>query len=232
MTTIDSTAGRLESLIRESLGRSTTHTESLARTPGISRVIVVWIVSGLFYGSVMGSFGGFAGDRLLQVFYSAVKVPLLFSATFILALPALYVIASLVGLRHAYFPMLAALVRTQAGVSVVLASLAPFTAVWYASFDGYSAAILLNFATFSLASLSGQSILRRQVGPLIQREPRVRWLVVVWIFLYGFVGIQMGWVLRPFIGSPGDPVMFVRGSKLGNAYIALWSLIVNTAQGQ
>ena len=89
MTTIDSTTGRLESLIRESLGRSATHAESLAQTPGISRVIAVWIVSGLVYGSVMGSFGGFVGDRLLQVFYSAVKVPLLFSATFILALPAL-----------------------------------------------------------------------------------------------------------------------------------------------
>jgi hypothetical protein len=36
--------------------------------------------------------------------------------------------------------------------------------------------------------------------------------------IYIFVGIQMGWVLRPFIGSPHAPVEFFRRESWGNAY--------------
>ena len=43
---------------------------------------------GIIYGGVMGTFGGLAGDRPWQVVYSALKVPLLLLATFLLSLPA------------------------------------------------------------------------------------------------------------------------------------------------
>ena len=32
---------------------------------------------GMFYGGVMGTFGGLAGDRCWQLLYSAIKVPFL-----------------------------------------------------------------------------------------------------------------------------------------------------------
>lgn len=32
----------------------------------------------------------------------------------------------------------------------------------------------------------------------------------VWIFIYGAVGAQMGWILRPFIGTPGSPFELFR----------------------
>jgi hypothetical protein len=31
-----------------------------------------------------------------------------------------------------------------------------------------------------------------------------------WILLYGLVGAQMGWVLRPFIGNPAVPFSWFR----------------------
>jgi hypothetical protein len=39
-----------------------------------------------------------------------------------------------------------------------------------------------------------------------------------WLVIYAFVGIQMGWVLRPFVGVPGRPVTFFREGAWGNAY--------------
>ena len=42
----------------------------------------------MFYGGVMGTYSGVAA-RALQVVYSAVKVPLLLTATFLLSYPAL-----------------------------------------------------------------------------------------------------------------------------------------------
>jgi hypothetical protein len=35
-------------------------------------------------------------------------------------------------------------------------------------------------------------------------------LLYVWILLFGFVGTQLAWTLRPFFGSPGEPVEIFR----------------------
>jgi len=67
---------------------------------------------------------------------------------------------------------------------------------------------------------------RRYYAPLIRRSPRHRLLLRVWFFLYAFVGIQMGWVLRPFIGTPHLPVTFFRSEAWGNAYVVVAGLVV------
>jgi hypothetical protein len=38
----------------------------------------------------------------------------------------------------------------------------------------------------------------------------VRVVFRIWIIVFGLVGAQMGWVLRPFIGSPNQPFSFFR----------------------
>jgi len=35
----------------------------------------------------------------------------------------------------------------------------------------------------------------------------------IWVIVFGLVGAQMGWVLRPFIGHPGLPFVFFRGRE-------------------
>jgi hypothetical protein len=41
-------------------------------------------------------------------------------------------------------------------------------------------------------------------------SPQVRAIFRVWVLVFGLVGAQMGWVLRPFIGSPTTPFTFFR----------------------
>ena len=56
-------------------------------SPGRSLVepsLILIVVFGMFYGGVMGTYGGVAGERVWQVVYSAVKVPFLLVATFLL----------------------------------------------------------------------------------------------------------------------------------------------------
>jgi hypothetical protein len=43
-------------------------------------------------------------------------------------------------------------------------------------------------------------------------------LLYVWIVLFGFVGTQLAWTLRPFVGSPGEPFAFFREID-GNFYV-------------
>ncbi|NQT52090.1 hypothetical protein HQ576_08565, partial [bacterium] len=97
--------------------------------------------------------------------------------------------------------------------------------LFYLSSGDYSLAVTCNGVMFATASLSAQVVVRRYYRPLIRREPRHRLMLHVWFFFYIFVGIQMGWVLRPFIGDPNSPVVFFRGGAWGNAYVVVGRLI-------
>ena len=195
-------------------------------------LVALLICFGIVYGAMMGLFYGYdESPRPLQAFFSATKVPLLLLLTFALALPSFYVLNMLAGLAPDFPAVLRALLATQAGLTVVLASLGPFTLLFYASTTNYDAAILFNAAMFALASLAGQRLLSRFYAPLIARDSRHRKMVRVWILLYAFVGIQMGWILRPFIGDPDKPTTFFRQGAWGNAYVEVWNKALGAAHG-
>jgi len=192
--------------------------QRLLRLPVAGSLTLAVVVFGMFYGGVMGAYGGSAGPRVWQVVYSAVKVPFLLTTTFLLSLPSFVVINTLLGLRSDLARVVRALMATQAGLTIILASLAPFTAFWYISGNAHQPAILFNGLMFAVASFSAQWMLRREYMPLIRSNPRHRWMLRTWLVIYVFVGIQMGWVLRPFIGDPGMPVQFFREGSWSNAY--------------
>ncbi len=198
----------------------------VGHTSSPRQIILLMIVFGFLYGAVMGSFGGVTGERFWQVVYSAVKVPMLLSLTFAISLPSFFVINTILGLRDDFAKSLRALVATQAALTVVLASFAPFTALWYASSADYQAALLFNTLIFGSASVTAQLLLLRLYRPLIASNPRHRVMVRLWLVIYAFVGIQMGWVLRPFIGSPNAATTFFRQEAWGNAYVEVAHIIM------
>jgi hypothetical protein len=202
------------------------------RRPSLRALAVAILVYGMFYGGVMGLYGGVAGPRIWQVIYSAVKVPFLLFVTFFLSLPSFFVLNTLLGLRNDFPRVVQSLVATQTGLTVILASLAPFTAFWYISGSGYQLAILFNGGMFAVASLSAQWMLRRDYVRLVREDPKHRWMLLTWIIIYVFVGIQMGWVLRPFIGDPEKPVQFFREGSWSNAYEVLLQMIWEVLMGR
>lgn len=205
------------------------HINRVLAAPDVTRretvIAVVWC--GLAYGAVMGSYGGLAGlteARFLQMLYSAIKVPLLILGTAIIALPCYFVFHGLLGVLDDFGESVRAVFGTQGAVAVILASFAPVLAVWYQGSIGYREAVAVNGLIFALASIAGQVVLRRRYRALIQKDRRHRLLLFLWIGLYAFVGIQMGWVLRPFIGDPSFPPTFLRESAWGNAYVVVFEL--------
>jgi hypothetical protein len=198
----------------------------------LGSLILAIVVYGMFYGAVMGSYGGMSGLRFWQAVYSAVKVPFLMISTFLLSLPSFFVLNTLLGLRDDFPRVVRALISTQAGLTVILSALAPFTAFWYISGSDYEPAILFNGMMFAVASFSAQWMLRREYAPLIRSNPRQRWMLRTWIIIYIFVGIQMGWVLRPFIGNPRAPVQFFREGSWSNAYVFVLQTIWDVLNGR
>jgi hypothetical protein len=195
---------------------------------GDGRAEVSWLRSvayvvafGCAYGALMGTFGGVTGDRLWMVLFAALKVPLLLVITFLVCIPSFFVLNTLFGVREDFAEAFNGLVATQAALTILLFSLAPYTLLWYASVADYGAALLFNAFIFGSASVAAQLLLRRYYRPLVARNPRHRALMRLWIILFAFVGIQTAWILRPFVGSPDLPPQFFRAEAWGNAYVAL-----------
>lgn len=193
----------------------------------LGRLIGFLIAFGLLYGAVMGSFRGLTGQSqwFLQIVYSAVKVPLLLTITFAISLPNFFVLNSLFGLRRDFGQAIRALVAAQAGLAIILASLAPITLTWYASSANYRQALLFNGLMFAVASFTAQWLVRRYYRPLFARNRRHRWMLWCWLSVYTVVAIQMAWLLRPFIGSPSADVQFLRPEAWDNAYVIVARLV-------
>ena len=194
-------------------------------TAAVSILLAMIVMFGFAYGGVMGSYSGFGGQMWRQSLYSAVKVPLMLLATFAVSLPSFFVLNTLMGLR-ADFPLaFRSVLATQGALAVVLASLAPLTAVCYVSNLGYSAAVALNGLMFAIASFSAQVVLRGYYRPLIARSRKHLWMVRTWAVLYMLAGIEMGWMLRPFMGDPTSRVEFFRQERFENAYVIVARLV-------
>lgn len=199
-------------------------------TAAIGTLLAIIQFFGVVYGGVMGSYAGFSDRLWLQPIFAAIKVPLMLLATFAVSLPSFFVLNTLLGLRRDFAYALRAIIATQAALAIVLASLAPLTGFFYISGVGYSMAVALNGVMFAAASFSAQLVLRDYYRPLIARNRAHLWMVRIWAVLYAIVGIQMSWILRPFIGDPTSRVEFFRHERLENAYVIVarlvWRLLV------
>ena len=196
------------------------------------RIVRYVLLSGAFYGALMGTFGGFGGHLSgWQMLFSAIKVPSLLLITFALCLPAFFVINALVGVAEDFVQARRALLLAQATLSVVLASLSPFTLLFYASSNHYQAAILFNLLMFAVASMTAQVLLRRLYAPLIERDARHTSLLRLWLALFSFTAVQLAYVLRPFVGDPMQPVSILRSGAWDNAYVVLLQMVVKVIGG-
>ena len=62
-----------------------------------------------------------------------------------------------------------------------------------------------------------QPVRQAAFAPVKPAAPRSMTLLHVWILLFGFVGTQLAWTLRPFFGDPGKPFSLYRDIN-GNFY--------------
>ena len=207
--------------------------------PSIRRVGMVVVCCGVIYGIAMGSYALFAGHRTLlqqmpQMIYSASKVPVLLGVTVGVALPSFFVLNSLFGLREDFRQSVQGVVAAQAGMTIVLLSLAPLTLFVYTFLESggvnYQVAVLFNAFVFGVASLAAQLLLYRYYAPLVARNIRHRFMMKLWILLYAFIGIQCAYILRPFIGDPSRDPTWLRADSFQNAYVKIYRMFLEVIQ--
>jgi hypothetical protein len=62
------------------------------------------------------------------------------------------------------------------------------------------------------------------------QRPASMTLLYIWILLFGFVGTQLGWTLRPFFGSPGEDFAVFRNLE-GTFYGDIFATIARVVTG-
>ena len=191
----------------------------------LPKLAILVALCGALQGALMGSYALFNGGSALFMLWAAFKVPLFLGVAAALCFPALRITYYLVGLSDEFAPMIRALAAAQAAFAAILAAMAPFVLVFYASGLSYRGALILNLTVFALAGLAAQNVARGRLQTLLKREPRHLKLWAIGFGMWAFVAVQLAWNLRPFIGSPDMAVAFLRPDAFSNVYLALWKIL-------
>lgn len=169
------------------------------------------------YGGIIG-----ASSRWEQLFSSAIKLPALYLVTLIICLPTLYFFDILFGSKLNFRQYSAMLMTSMGVISVLMFSFAPVVLFFLVSIRDYNFFLLLNVAVMTLTGIVGIRLfyqgMKTIVGPDAAGDKLRNRLLKGWLLLYGLVGSQLGWTLRPFFGAPGEPFQIFRPEINGNFY--------------
>lgn len=198
-----------------------------AAGPGMRELVLLIAIGGVAYGLFMGSWELGPG-RYAMLAYAALKVPLMIGVTTCVCLPGFWVLNAALGLANDLPKALRAVLASQAGFAIALMSLGPVTRFVYACGVEHRVAILANGVMFALATGVAQGVLWSRYRELIRSDARHAAMLWAWVTLYVFVGIQMGWMLRPFVGAPGMEVAFFREEPFTNAYVEVFRIVTSS----
>lgn len=186
---------------------------------------LVLIVAGAgLYGAAMGCW-----RAPLQAGFVAIKFPLIMLLTAIGNALLNGMLAPLLGLNLGFRKCFLAVLMSLTITSVILGSFSPLLAlvVWNApamnnalqvSGTVYSSILLLHVGVIAFAGIAGNLRLRDLLSGFSGKKTARR-VLLAWLVGNLFVGSQLSWILRPFIGAPTLPVQFLRASAFqGNFY--------------
>lgn len=184
------------------------------------------------YGATIG-----LGRAPLQAAFTALKFPLLMLLT--TAGNALLngMLAQLLGLGISFRQSALAIATGFAVASAVLAGLAPMALfLWWSTpsfasgqaLVAHNATLVAHVGLVALAGAIGNLALYRLVASISGSAARAARILAAWLAVNLFLGSQLSWIMRPFVGSPALPVEFFRADALnGNFYEATWRAAAN-----
>lgn len=171
------------------------------------------------YGAIIG-----ASSSWLQCLVSAIKLPALYLLSLIICFPTLYFFNVMFGSKRSFEQYLTLLMTAMGMISILLFGFAPVTLFFLLSTQDYSFFLLLNVAIMGLTGLLGINFFYQGMQFLSEEDKvgkEIRFNILrFWLGLYGFVGTQLGWTLRPFFGSPGLPFQLFREHE-SNFYLSI-----------
>jgi len=164
-----------------------------------------------------------------QALYVAIKFPLIILLTTLGNALINGMLAPLLGLNIPFRQSFSAIVMSFTIAAAILGAFSPLMAflVWNAppmssqafSMPAYNVIKLTHVAMITFAGIMGNARLWQLLGHLGGSRAVAFRVLFAWLAGNLFLGSQLSWILRPFIGSPDLPVEFLRATALhGNFY--------------
>lgn len=192
-----------------------------------SKATSLFVASSIFfaiYGAIIGSSHSFA-----QALSGAIKLPAFYLLTLIICFPTLFFFNVLFGSRSTVQQHFVVLMTAVSVISVLLFSFAPVTLFFLITAPkAYQFFKLLNVLIFIITGSFGVRFLYEGIQLLSQQDEvgkKTRTTILrSWLLLYSFVGMQLGWFLRPFFGAPGSKFELFRAVE-GNFYLNIMAAL-------
>jgi hypothetical protein len=176
---------------------------------------VISVGAGL-YGAAMGCW-----RAPLQALFVAIKFPLIILLTTIGNAVLNAMLAPLLGLNITLRQSFLAILMSFTIVSSILGSFSPLAAflVWNSppmsanmqlSTGTYTAIQLTHVAVIAFAGIVGNLRLVQLLREFSGNPATARRVLLAWLAGNLLLGSQLSWILRPFIGSPGLEIEFLR----------------------
>ncbi|MBH8562133.1 actin-binding WH2 domain-containing protein [Nostoc sp. CENA67] len=216
--------GVLLSLLRDRQGFLEEIRQEVRLQKKISSLFVSSSIFFAIYGAIIG-----ASHSWAQALSGAIKLPAFYLLTLIICFPTLFFFNVLFGSQSTIQQHFVVLLTSVSVISVLLFSFAPVTLFFLITTpDSYQFFKLLNVLIFGITGIFGVKFLYEGMQLLSQQDEvgkKTRTTILrSWLLLYAFVGMQLGWFLRPFFGAPDSKFELFRAVK-GNFYLDIVAAI-------
>jgi hypothetical protein len=186
--------------------------------------------------AVFGFVAGLSGRDIAQALISTVKLPFLFLASGVICLPTLYYFSVLFGSRLRFLQTITLILTAQTVAAILSLGFAPISLLFWLSGSEPLFMVALDTAVLGLAAGLGLIFLVQGALYIQEAQPpdkitfftwawmfikgTLRSLVLAgWMVVYGLVGTQLSYTLRPFFGVPLGGHDF--WSSVGNVIVGL-----------
>ena len=192
----------------------------------------------LFGAGLYGAAMGWWRDPQ-QALYTAIKFPLIILLTTIGNALLNAMLAPLLGLNAPFRQSFLSILMSFTIASAIFGAFAPLAAflVWNApplsadariSSTTYSVILVAHVAVIAFAGVAANFRLLQLLEKLAGKRPVARRVLLAWMGGNLFLGSQLSWIFRPFFGSPGLPIQFLREHPLqGNFYESVFRAALN-----
>ncbi len=195
--------------------------------------LAIIIVGAGFYGAAMGWW-----RDPQQALFVAIKFPLIILLTTLGNALLNAMLAPLLGLNLPFRQSFAAILMSCTIAAAILGAFSPLVAfmVWNAppmsagaaSLPAYNVIKLTHVAVITFAGTMGNARLLQLLVRLGGSRAVAYRVLFAWLAGNLFLGSQLSWILRPFIGAPALPVEFIRtGALHGNFYENVFGSVLN-----
>ena len=189
------------------------------------RQVSLIVISTAVYGLALGWW-----RSVEMAVYVAVKLPVVFVGSTLVVSAFAWMAGLVVGASLRYREVVELVFVAMAVAGKILLALTPvvlFFILTGAPGTGsrealrFTHAVLMSvhIAVFALAGGIGNLTLVRELKSRVPATCRVSLLLTLWLGVFALVGCQVGWMLRPLVGSPNISVEFVRTDALASNFL-------------